>query len=302
MNEKFHSQSQLNLLGTLAPNSRQFFFSSLNDYLTLTKPEVTLLVVIAVTAGFLLASPLVYLLKLAHVVWGTALLSSGTATLNHYLERELDARMRRTMNRPLPAGRLHPKAALMFGLLLSFAGAFWLLQFVNLLTSVIGVLALLSYLLVYTPLKRRTSLCTFIGALPGAAPALMGWSAACGGFDSGAWLFFVLLLVWQFPHFLSIAWIYREDYQRAEMVMLPPKDVTGDSTFRKILLGTLALLPLSLMADSTAGLNTIYVLTVLALGVAFLAIAIQARRRRTRKEAMNLLMPPYSTSRFFTFA
>src|SRR5262249_15751606 len=158
----------------------------------------------------------------------------GTAALNHYMERSHDAKMLRTSRRPLPSGRLTPREALYFGLGLSVLGTIYLALMLNILTSLLGLSALLVYLLLYTPLKRHTRLCTFIGAFPGGAPILMGWSAALNALTPKAWLLYAILFFWQFPHFLAIAWIYREDYARAGMLMLPEKARKGDVTFRLI--------------------------------------------------------------------
>jgi protoheme IX farnesyltransferase len=257
--------------------------------LALSKPEVTFLVVIAAAASYFLGASRFSFFTLFHTILGTALLSGGTATWNHFLERRSDAQMKRTMNRPLPSGRLQPAAAWWLGLLLSGGGTLWLWSFVNPLTSLIGGLALLSYLGIYTPLKRRTSACTFIGAFPGAAPALMGWTAATGKIEAEGLYLFLLLLVWQFPHFLAIAWIYREDYQRAGMIMLPPSDTSGEKTFRRILGSTLALLPLSMIPVRTGEASLFYWVPVLLLGAGFLAVAFRSSRGKTRQQAMAVL-------------
>jgi protoheme IX farnesyltransferase len=161
------------------------------------------------------------ILVLCHAVFGTALVAGGTAALNHYIEREHDAKMRRTANRPLPSGRLSAREARTFGIGISVMGIVYLAVLVNWLTSLLGLVTLLSYLFIYTPLKRRTTWATFVGAFPGAAPVLMGWAALTGSLSLGAWALYALLFVWQFPHFLAIAWMYREDYARAGMLMLP---------------------------------------------------------------------------------
>src|SRR2546421_220680 len=178
---------------------------------------------------------------LAHALLGTALVAGGTAAPNQYSERAHDARMRRTARRPLPAGRLQPQEVLRFGLGLSLAGTVYLAVTLNLLTSLVGLAALLSYLLLYTPLKRRSCLCTLVGACPGAAPVLMGWAAVRGDLAPAAWVLYAILFLWQFPHFLAIGWLYREDYARAGMRMIPAGDGSGRATFGLIQLTAQAL-------------------------------------------------------------
>jgi protoheme IX farnesyltransferase len=259
------------------------------DFLSLIKPEVTFLVILAAGSSYLMAPSPFSAQILFAVLVGTTLISGGTATLNHYLERNYDAMMHRTMNRPLPSGRLSARVAFILGVGLSLAGALLLYFFANPLTSGIGLLACLSYLGVYTPLKRRTSACTFVGAFPGAAPALMGWTAATGKLNAGGWFLFCLLLLWQIPHFLSIAWIYREDYQRAGMLMLPASDSSGDVTFRRIFLSASVLIPLSLAPGFAGNLGMFYSIPALFLGFSFLAIAWQSGRSRSRVQVKLLL-------------
>jgi protoheme IX farnesyltransferase len=196
------------------------------DFWTLTKPEVNFLIVIATFAGFYLGCPpnldRFPLARLLHTLLGTLLVASGTGTLNQYLEYDLDSQMRRTSRRPIAAGRLRPVIALRFGVALSVAGVVYLLVAVNALTSSLAAFTLLCYLLGYTPLKRKTPLCTFVGAVPGAMPTLIGWAAASGSIGSGkAWLLYALLFLWQLPHFMAIAWMYRDDYARAGYLIFP---------------------------------------------------------------------------------
>ena len=197
----------------------------LSDYWTLTKPEVNFLILITTYAGFYLGcdragNPLSFF-ALFNTLLGTLLVASGTATLNQYIERKFDAQMRRTARRPAAAGRLEPPAVLAFGIVLSAAGCIYLALAVNLLASLLALLTLLSYLFLYTPLKRRTALCVLVGAFPGAMPPLIGWAAASGRLNMEAWLLYAILFLWQFPHFMAIAWMYREDYDRAGYQMLP---------------------------------------------------------------------------------
>jgi heme o synthase len=199
--------------------------SKLRDYYTLTKPEVNLLILMTTSAGYYLASrgP-VRIAGLLNTLLGTLLVASGTATLNQWMERVWDGKMRRTASRPLPSGRLTSREALLFGILLSVTGGLYLLVAVNLLSALLAVSTLLSYLLVYTPLKRKTPLCTLLGAFPGAMPTLIGWAGASAGINRQAWFLFAILFLWQFPHFLAIALMYREDYSRAGYHMLPAFD------------------------------------------------------------------------------
>ena len=198
---------------------------TLADYWTLTKPEVNFLILIATSAGFYMGQPEQFhafpFMRLLHTLIGTLLVASGTGTLNQYIEREFDAAMRRTRNRPLPAGRMEPSAALWFGTLISIVGTVYLAALVNPLASLLAVFTLASYLFVYTPLKRKTPLCTYIGALPGAMPVLIGWAGASGSAGPEALGLYALLFLWQFPHFMAIAWIYRYDYTRAGYFVLP---------------------------------------------------------------------------------
>src|SRR6266536_1862888 len=200
----------------------------LSDYWALTKPEVNFLIVITTFAGFYLGHAghwrdFPFLLSI-NAVLGTLLVASGTGTLNQYIERRFDAQMRRTARRPLAAGRLAPSAVFWFGIALSVVGSVYLAVAVNLLSSVLAIATLLSYLFFYTPLKRKTPLCTLVGAFPGAMPPLIGWAAASGNLTFEAWTLYALLFLWQFPHFMAIAWMYREDYDRAGYLVLPHDD------------------------------------------------------------------------------
>jgi heme o synthase len=200
--------------------------ASAPDFWTLTKPEVNFLIVIATFTGFYLGCPTNLdrfpLARLFHTLSGTLLVASGAGVLNQYLEYLFDAQMRRTCRRPIAAGRLRPVTALSFGLSLSAAGVVYLLVAVNALSSLLAAVTLISYLLVYTPLKRKTPLCTFVGAVPGAMPTLIGWAAASDSISSGkAWMLYALLFLWQLPHFMAIAWMYRDDYARAGYLIFP---------------------------------------------------------------------------------
>ena len=212
--------------------SPQALNAKLRDFYTLTKPEVNLLILMTTSAGYYLASRGPFRIAgLVNTLVGTLLVASGTATLNQWMERVWDGQMRRTANRPLPSGRLRSREAFLFGMLLSVAGGLYLAITVNLLSAFLAVSTLLSYLLVYTPLKRKTPLCTLLGAFPGAMPTLIGWAGASAGIDRHAWYLFSILFLWQFPHFLAIALMYRDDYTRAGYKMLPDFDL--DSRFTR---------------------------------------------------------------------
>lgn len=206
--------------------------SKLRDYYILTKPEVNLLILMTTSAGYYLGShgPM-RIFGLINTLVGTLLVASGTATLNQWMERVYDGQMRRTATRPLPSGRMSSREAFQFGILLSVAGGVYLAATVNLLASLLAVSTLLSYLLIYTPLKRKTALCTLLGAIPGAMPTLIGWAGGSGTIDRQAWFLFAILFLWQFPHFLAIALMYRQDYASAGYRMLPSFD--RDSRFTR---------------------------------------------------------------------
>jgi len=217
------------LLHTLA---RPDLKAKLSDYYTLTKPEVNLLILMTTSAGYYLGTHgALNFVGLLNTLLGTLLVASGTATLNQWMERVWDGKMRRTASRPLPSGRLSTREAFWFGCILSTAGGLYLAGTINPLAALLAISTLLSYLLVYTPLKRRTPVCTLLGAIPGAMPTLIGWAAASGRIDRAAWFLFAILFLWQFPHFLAIALMYQDDYDRAGYRMLPRFDV--DSRFTR---------------------------------------------------------------------
>lgn len=223
-----------NLVASTAP--LQTLQSRIRDYYTLTKPEVNLLILMTTSAGYYLASRGPFrIVGLINTLVGTLLVASGTATLNQWMERVWDGQMRRTASRPLPSGRLTSREALTFGLLLSITGGLYLLVAVNALSALLAVSTLLSYLLVYTPLKRKTPLCTLLGAFPGAMPTLIGWAGASATINRQAWFLFAILFLWQFPHFLAIALMYRDDYSRAGYHMLPEFDRDARFTHAEII-------------------------------------------------------------------
>jgi len=264
--------------------------SRANAYVALTKPDVSFLVLITTAAGFYMGSrgPVDWL-HMVHTVFGTMLIAAGTAALNHYIERDSDRLMRRTASRPLPSGVLKPRQALLYGIALSIAGALYLYFAAGTLAAVLGVITCLGYLLAYTPLKKRTVWATFVGAFPGAIPPMIGWVAATGRLDLGAWLLFAILFFWQFPHFHAIAWMYREDYARAGILMLPVVDPEGSRTFRQILVTAAALVGISLL-PAIAGLTGVfYFFGALGLSVALLQVCVWAASAKTNNRAKWLM-------------
>jgi protoheme IX farnesyltransferase len=264
--------------------------SRVNAYVTLTKPDVSFLVLMTTAAGYYMgARGPVGWVHMIHTVFGTMLIAAGTAALNHYSERESDRYMRRTASRPLPSGTLQPREALAFGVLLSVSGAVYLYFSAGLLASGLGVATCLSYLLAYTPLKKRTVWATFVGAFPGAVPPMIGWAAAAGSLDLGAWLLFAILFLWQFPHFHAIAWMYREDYARAGILMLPVVDREGTRTFRQIVLTAAALIVVSLLPSILGLAGVLYFFGALTLNLALLQVCLWAASAKTNVRAKWLM-------------
>jgi heme o synthase len=260
--------------------------SRLRDYYTLTKPEVNLLILITASAGYYLGTRgAFHWAGLVNTLIGTLLVASGTATLNQYMERVYDAQMRRTASRPVASGRMGREARV-FGLVLSVAGGVYLWVTVNPLAAVLAVSTLLSYLLIYTPLKRVTPLCTLLGAFPGAMPTLIGWAGASGSLNLQAWFLFAVLFLWQFPHFLAIALMYREDYARAGYKMLPGFDTDGRFTRSEIIAFTVLLVLLTMFPVFAGGLSWTYGLAMGAAGAFFLyysaRLAVSASRSSAR--------------------
>jgi heme o synthase len=245
------------------------------DFVELTKPRITFLVLVTTAVGYALGfgasfHPAVFVSLLV----GTALVSGGASALNQWAERDADSRMARTASRPLPSGRLAPADALAFGLATSTVGLVLLASAVNLLTALLALASLSSYVLAYTPLKRVTSLCTLVGAVPGAIPPMMGWAAARGSLDREAWALFGVLFLWQLPHFLSIAWIYRDDYARAGFPMLAVTDPGGASTARQSIAYAAALVPVTLLAGALTSAGAGYLWGAAALGALFVGCTI----------------------------
>ena len=259
-------------------------------YLTLTKPDVSLLVLMTTGAGFYMGShgPVDWL-RLAHTVLGTMLIAAGTAALNHYIERDSDRYMRRTASRPLPSGQLQPKEAFVFGIALAVAGAADLWISSGWLASALGVVTCLSYLLAYTPLKKKTVWATFVGAFPGAVPPMIGWAAATGSLDRGAWALFGILFLWQFPHFHAIAWMYREDYSRAGILMLPVVDRDGSRTFRQIILTAIGLIGISLLPSMLGLTGVLYFFGALVTSTGLLQVCLWAASSKSNARAKWLM-------------
>jgi len=274
--------------------SRSKDSTRLSDYWALTKPEVNFLILITTFAGFYLGGAAqsrdFSFLLLIHTLLGTLLVASGTGTLNQYIERRYDAQMRRTARRPLAAGRLQPSAVLWFGIALSLVGSVYLALAVNVLASLLAIATLLSYLFIYTPLKRKTPLCTLVGGCPGAMPPLIGWAAACGTLTVEAGTLYALLFLWQFPHFMAIAWMYREDYDRAGYLVLPHESRSRVRFVNwQTLLPLSALLALGLFPAFTGQPSRFYLVGVSLLSLGFLYYGAQFVLRRTNSAARRLL-------------
>jgi protoheme IX farnesyltransferase len=269
----------------------------LADYAELTKPRITTMVLVTAAAGFLLAAvgrPELPLPLLAWALLGTGLLASGASALNQVMERGSDALMRRTAYRPIPAGRIDPEAALAFGVGLVVAGLAALSLAVNLLTAGLGAATVAGYLFVYTPLKRLSSLATVVGAVPGALPPVMGWAALADDLSPGAFALFGILFLWQLPHFLSIAWMYRDDYARAGFPMLPVLDADGRRTARQMVLWSAALVPVSLLPAVLGLAGGVYFAGALALSLGYLAASVPFARSHTAAAARRLLLASVS--------
>ncbi|HUG80475.1 MAG TPA: heme o synthase [Bryobacterales bacterium] len=263
---------------------------SLLDYWELTKPSVVWLILMSTAVGcYMASSGSLPLLVIVHTMVGTALLAGGTGALNQWIEREADAKMRRTENRPLPAGRLRPLPAFWFGAFISAAGTIYLWAAVNPLAAFLGFLTLASYLGLYTPLKSRTPASTFVGAFPGAMPPLIGWVAVREAITIEGWVLFAMLFLWQFPHFYAIAWMYREDYQRAGIQMLPVVEPDGISTSRQIICYSLVLIPVSLAPAFLGMAGMFYAVSALLAGLVYLYFGILLARVKTGVQARRLL-------------
>lgn len=260
------------------------------DFFELAKPRVVLMVLITAFVGFYVASAEVpNYLRLLQLIIGTALAAGGTLALNQYLEHDLDALMQRTRRRPIPDGRVQPREAIWFGILITISGLGYLAAAVNLMSALVTAFITLSYLVLYTPMKPRSSLCMLVGAVPGALPPVIGWVAVRGNFDVTAWVLFAIMFLWQVPHTLAIARLYREDYAKAGIQFLPVIEPDGSSTNRQIVSHSAALLVVSLLPTLLGSAGAVYFFVALMLGVGFLVCAIRLVLESTLKRARQLL-------------
>lgn len=264
------------------------------DFIALTKPRLNLLVVATTTAGFYLGADRLDPSLLFNTVAGTALVAGGAAAFNEIFERRTDALMHRTRTRPLPDGRMGTAAAVWFATAISVLGLLQLALGADLLAAGVAFATLSSYALVYTPLKRRTSLSTLIGGIPGGLPPMIGWAAAAGSLPLGAWALFAIVFLWQMPHFLAIAWLCREDYARAGLPMLPVVEPDGRSTSQQVLLYATALVPVSLVPALIGIAGRVYFVGAALLGIGFLAVGLQFARRRDNETARRLFLASIS--------
>lgn len=263
----------------------------MKEYIELTKPRVTWLILMSAGVGFYFGMRAAFdAWAFGFTILGTGLLASGTFTLNQWYEREADAKMRRTKHRPLPEGRIPPARALGFGVALSLAGFAMLGLGANWLSAALGAGTLLAYLLLYTPLKQRSWHSTTVGAFPGAMPPLIGYAGAAGTLSAEAWLLFAILLLWQFPHFYSIAWLYRDDYARAGVRMLPVVEPDGRSTARQVLLTSAILIPVSMLPTAFSMAGQGYAAAALALGLYLFRAGWRLASERTLARARGVLL------------
>jgi protoheme IX farnesyltransferase len=259
------------------------------DYVTLAKPRLNMLVVASTLAGYVMGSgEMADVGRVLAMVGGTALVAGGASAFNQVFERRTDALMWRTRQRPMADGRMSPQDALVYAALLSLAGLAALALAVNVLSALVALATLVSYAAIYTPLKLRTSFATVIGAIPGALPPVIGWAAATNGLDEGAWILFGILFLWQLPHFLAIAWMYREDYARAGFPMLAVIEPDGRSTARQSVLYAAALLPLSLAPTLVGIAGPFYFAAALVLTLAFLALTLRFAKTRSVDDARRV--------------
>jgi heme o synthase len=263
--------------------------SRTSDFAALAKPRLNMLVVASSLAGYVMGGgEMTDAVKVTFTVVGTALVAGGASAFNQVIERSPDSLMRRTRLRPVPDGRLQPGESLVFATALSLIGLLVLGAGVNPLSSIVALVTLLTYAAVYTPLKRRSSFATVVGAIPGALPPVIGWAAARGTVSQGGWILFGIVFLWQLPHFLAIAWMYREDYARAGFPMLPVIEPDGHSTGRQALIYCSALLPVSLAPTLVGMANAVYFVGALALGLLFLALTLKFARTRAVADARRL--------------
>ena len=260
-------------------------------FLELTKPRIAFMLVLTSAAGFYLGADQDFNFTVfANAMIGITLLAFGVATLNQVWERKTDALMERTANRPLPTNKVSVSEALIFGLLLCLTAEIYLAVLVNPLTAILGLVVIIGYVLLYTPLKTRTSMSTAIGASPGAMPPLMGFTSSANEITLGAWVLFAILFLWQFPHFLAIAWMYRDQYAKAKILMLPVIEPEGKITAKQIVIFTLLLIPVSLAPFILGVAGVVYLIGASVLGMWFLAASIQAARAKSIGQARKLLL------------
>lgn len=260
-------------------------------FLELTKPRIAFMLVLTSAAGFYLGSKgsFDFMLFINSMI-GITLLAFGVATLNQFIERRTDALMERTAKRPLPTQKVSPAEALVFGLILTVSAEIYLAFLVNTLTAVLGLVVIVGYVLLYTPLKTKTSASTAIGAIPGAMPPLMGWTSSANEITLGAWVLFALLFLWQFPHFLAIAWMYKEQYRKAGILMLPVVEKEGTITAIQIVTFTLMLLPISVAPFFIGVAGSVYLVGASVLGLWFLISSIETARAKSVEKARKLLL------------
>lgn len=258
-------------------------------YRELAKPRIVTMVLVTTVLGYAMAGGALDAIYLVWLLLGTGMVAGGASALNHYLERDADARMNRTKSRPIPSGQISPTAALNYGAYLVLAGTILLGLKVNLLTAHLGLLSAFLYALVYTPLKRLSWWNTPVGAIPGAIPPLMGWAAATNGLSLGAWLLFAILFIWQHPHFYAIAWMFRDDYERGGFKMLPVVHPDGKRTFRQILGYSVLLVPVSLLPTLIGMSGWIYFFGALAVGLFMLASSVALVRSHAYQDARKVL-------------
>ncbi len=262
----------------------------LSDYLALAKPRISVMVLLTVTAGFSLGcSGEFHWLPLFEALIGIGIVATASSTLNQWMELRTDARMPRTANRPLPAGRIHPTEGLALGISLAILGMAWLWLRTNPMTSLLTLASLLLYIGCYTPLKKQTPLCIAVGALPGALPPVLGWTAAGGELNASALALFGILFLWQFPHFFAIAWLYQDDYESAGLKMLPRKR-RGGIVGRIATSYALALIPVSMLPRAAGLAGDFYLVTAMILGAAYLYASWQFLREESRPHARQLLL------------
>jgi protoheme IX farnesyltransferase len=263
----------------------------MKDYIALTKPRVTWLILASTGVGYFFGARFGWSWwTLFHTIMGTCLIASGTAALNQWYERDADARMKRTQARPLPAGRLSSRNAFIFAVILSIAGFAELSLGANLLTGLLGLFTLITYLFAYTPLKQKSPHSTTVGAIPGAMPPIIGFAGAAATLTAEAWILGAILFLWQFPHFYAIAWMYREDYERAGIRMLPVIEPDGESTARRIVWCSVAMIPLSILPKFFGMAGWPYVIGAVLAGIMFLHASARIMNDRTRVRARGVLL------------